>query len=60
MEGVPEIDYAEVFRRLEEKDQEECNLAQYFDPDEWRAMCQLERTRYKNIKINYDLMRECG
>ena len=58
IDGLPKIDYSEVFRRLEEKKHEDINLAQYFPPEEWKKMCDYEKLRYTNMLVNYELMVE--
>ena len=54
----PDVDHAALHRRMEEREKEEINLTPYFTAKELSEMCDLEKRRYWNMKLNYEVMNE--
>lgn len=45
---------------MDEKDSERIEIEQYFSAEQWSSMCEYEKTRYRNMKENYNRMLEFG
>ncbi len=58
--GLLSIDYKEVFKQLELQDPNDVSIKEYFSEEDYAKLCNLEKLRYRNIKLNYQMMVQFG